>query len=986
MKRARPVGWLIAATLLSLAAFVILAHRPAARRTPALQSSSPALNTVRFEENCGQADPATRFIARGGGAPMLLSATSLTTGSAAPDGRVVKVEMRLVGANPLAEGTGLERLQTKTSYYIGSDSTKWRTGIPSFKKVRFDDVYSGIDLLYYGASQPGAKLEYDFVIEPGADPDQIELQLDGYEEISLDADGGLRLRSAAGELRQLPPLIYQPSQEGRQEIDGRFVLADAGRVRFELDPYDSTRTLLIDPGFEYSTFFGGENNDQVFGVAVDSQGNAYITGFTESAMLPATGGSHQTSLRGPRDAFVASINPGGSALGWSTYFGGRGRDQAWDITVDRDGNAYITGSTDSPDFATTDGSGPAGDLDSFAAVFGSSGSLRFSTRQGGSRDDEGLSIDVNVRDEGVFLSTAGRTASLNFPVTPDAFQAEYGGGTSDGFINLFQLDLDNLTIEGLNRSTSFDGGSGSEIIDTIKFGTLSVSAGLRGEDILWISSSTSSDDRFVSRLAPQPTRAGGTDGHVAAMRLDPTFGDTFGGGGEFGTYVGGSKDESESELDVRTIGEIFEIVVSQVTKSDTDYPVTDGAAMTTYPGGVQSMGLSLMTIDPAQEDWDVTRRKTTYFGGNGWDQGPGLAFDPNGGVAIGGFTFSGNLPTTANAIQRQRPGGRFGAYIAWFGAELDRQSSFFTTYLGGPNSNLTDIAIDPLGQLYAAGINPNGWPTTSGSFQPEFPGAPFSGTLAKVTVVFPLQRGLVNAASFRQPNGGGYSFQEILTDFGGNIGPTEPALLELDEEGKVKRELGRTTVSFNDDIVAMIFASINQTSMVAPGPTPTVGSLGPSQEERLARVQFSVDGDLSPVLLVPMVESNSGIFSVDSSGQGQGAILNHSDSSLNDPDNPAPSDGFITVYGTGGGVVDPSCPDGGFGPVVEPLPRLTLPQRALIGGVEAEVHYAGSAPTLICGVNQWNLRPTNNPVGDAVTVQVCSGDNCSQEGITAAFE
>ena len=629
-------------------------------------------------------------------------------------------------------------------------------------------------------------------------------------------------------------------------------------------------------------------------------------------------------------------------------------------------------------------------------VLDPSGAIPFSTRRGGSQDDDGFAIEVVLLDERPLVGIAGGTASLNFPVTPGAFQPTYGGGTSDGFIDVINFDASlDFFAQGPNRSTSFLGGDGFDVVDSLTIGKLSVSAGLKEEVPFWVSSTTSSDGLFISDQAPQAERGGGTDGYVGRYRFDPTV-----PGGwvleaqDVGTYAGGSRDESESRIAVTDDGLV---VTFQVTES-LDFPTTPGVFMEDYPGGPQSLALTVTMFDP---DTGAPTREATYFGGNRWDQGPGLAIDPNGGIAITGFTFSSNLPTTPNAIQEQRPGGAFSAFVAWFDPLLSSQ--YFTSYLGGRNSNLTDLTFDLSGQLYVVGINPAGWPTTPGSFQPGFPGSPFSASLAKISTVFPVKRGLVNGASFIQPDDGGYSSQEIMTGFGGNVGPAEPAALELDEEGKVKRELGGTTVSFNDDIVAMIFASINQTSFVAPripvgfrflrpeqnaalvAPALDLPFPRPEQNGAFATVKFEVDGDLSPVLLVPLVESNPGIFSLNATGQGQGAILNP-DFSVNGPDNPAPSGGFIIVYGTGGGIVDPICPDGTLAPGVEPLPRLTLPQRATIDGVEAQIFYAGSAPGLVCGVNQWNIAPTNNPSGPAVAIEICSGDHCTQEGITAAFE
>ena len=962
-----------------LAAAAIIPQRPASAGPRLGPIDSSALFMVRFEENRGQAAPEVRYIARGAGAPALLSATSLTMGSPDADGRMRWMRMRLLGADAEAEAVGMEPTEAKTSYYIGSDPAKWRTNIPSFRKVQFEKVYPGIDLLYYGAMQPDAKLEYDFVIEPGADPSRIELEFDGYEDISLGTGGDLLLRGPAGLFRQLRPVVYQLDSEGRSKVEGRFLLAADGRVRFALGDYDRTRTLVIDPGFEYSTFFGGNGDDQAFGIEVDSQGNAYITGFTASTDFETSDGAAQTSLRGPTDAFVASLNSTGSELRWSTYLGGRGRDQAWDIAIDSNGNAFITGFTDSPDYPTTDGSGPSGGRDSFTSVIGPSGALAFSSRQGGSVDDVGWQIDVATLDQGVFVVTVGETASGNFPATPDAFQGTYGGGASDGFIDVLRFEAGAGFGEPLNRATSFHGGGGFDIVDSIALGKLTVNIGFKEEVPFWVSSTTSSDGLFISDQAPQPERGGGTDGYVTELRLDPTFGDTFSRDPEFGGYIGGSGDERETVIELTEVEKAIVILSFSVTES-TDFPATPGAFMTEYPGGPQSLGLTITRIEPAT---GVTVRVASYFGGRDFDQGPGLVADPNGSPVISGFTFSTNFPTTPDAPGRQHPGGGFAGFVGRFLPDLSDID--FATYVGGASSNAPNVTVDQFGQIYVVGIGPASWPTTPGAFQEGFGGAPWDATVTKLGGPFLPRLGLVNGSSFLQGSRGGVSSQEITTQFGSKIGPSEPAELSLGPDGTVTRELDGTRVSFNDDIVAMIFASINQTSFVAPRIPVGFRFLHPEDNAAFATIRFEVDGVLSNVLRVPLIESNPGIFSLNATGQGQGAILNP-DFSVNGPDNPAPFGGFIIVFGTGGGVVDPICPDATLAPGVEPLPRLTLPQRATIGGVEAQILYAGAAPDLVCGVNQWNVVPMNHPSGPAIPIQICSGDNCTQEGITAAFE
>jgi len=188
------------------------------------------------------------------------------------------------------------------------------------------------------------------------------------------------------------------------------------------------------------------------------------------------------------------------------------------------------------------------------------------------------------------------------------------------------------------------------------------------------------------------------------------------------------------------------------------------------------------------------------------------------------------------------------------------------------------------------------------------------------------------------------------------------------------RGLGGARVLLDTKTNAMLFSSRSQTTFITRS---TIRVPGPIY------LNFELDGDPSSVFEIPIVPSNPGIFALDASGAGQGAILNP-DGTVNSFDNP--SDSFIVAFGTGGGKNTPQCPDGGLGPAEEPLPRLQPPATATIGGAPADVLYAGSAPGLVCGVNQWTLMPTNNPVGAEVPVKVCAGDNCTQEGITAAFK
>src|SRR5260370_29364863 len=237
---------------------------------------------------------------------------------------------------------------------ITTSSAKWRTNVPTYAKVKYEGIYSGIDLVYYGNQR---QLEYDFIVAPGADPRRIAFDVRGAKRIRRDEHGDLVLKMGEGEIRWHKPVAYQEKNGARQLVAARYAITDRNRVRFELARYDRSRSLYIDP-LIYSTYLGGSKGDFGTSIAVDSAGNAYVTGTTASTdfptmnpLQPANGGA----LYNTQDVFVAKINSAGSALVYATYLGGIEDDIGLGIAVDSTGSAHVTGYTFSFDFPTTPG-------------------------------------------------------------------------------------------------------------------------------------------------------------------------------------------------------------------------------------------------------------------------------------------------------------------------------------------------------------------------------------------------------------------------------------------------------------------------------------------------------------------------------------------------------------------------------------------------------------------------------------------------------
>jgi len=333
---------------------------------------------MSFEANHGQTDAQVKFLSRGSGYSLFLTPTEAVLSLRRDERRRMNgelktrhsstaahrsspssiVRMRLVGANAAPQATGFDELPGKSNYFIGNDPKQWRTDVPTYAGVQYRGVYPGVDLVYYGRQR---QLEYDLVIAPGADPHSITLGFAGAREIRIDAQGDLVLHTAGGEIRQHQPLVYQQVGGIKRAIAGRYVFKGKGQVGFWVAEYDRSQSLVIDPVLSYSTYLGGSSLELGNGIAVDSSGNAYVTGETASTDFPkmnaaqSTFGGGTCGNRPCNDAFVAKLNATGSALVYSTYLGGSNFDEGLSIAIDSVGNAYVTGTTNSPTFPTTPG-------------------------------------------------------------------------------------------------------------------------------------------------------------------------------------------------------------------------------------------------------------------------------------------------------------------------------------------------------------------------------------------------------------------------------------------------------------------------------------------------------------------------------------------------------------------------------------------------------------------------------------------------------
>jgi beta-propeller repeat-containing protein len=705
-------------SMLVLLTFLFGFAFPGAAAAEARASQTYGQLKLHFEANRGQTHDDVRFLARGPGYSLYLTAGEAVLALAGSNPVVLR--MAIVDADPKPLVSGLEELPGKANYFIGNDPSKWRTNVPTYAKVHYRSVYPGIDLVYYGNQR---QLEYDFVVAPGADPKRIVLGFEGADKLEIGPQGDLALHAGGGVLRQRKPFVYQEIDGQRQEIDGTYVLKGANRVGFQVAAYDVKRPLVIDPVLFYSTYLGGSGSDFGLGIAVDTSGNAYVTGLTTSANFP-TLGAFQPTIVGPSDAFVTKLNPTGSGLVYSTYLGGSADDQGIGVAVDTSGNAYVTGHTFSSNFPFTTGafqtSFGGGTLDAWIAKLSASGSvLLYSTYLGGSAEEFGGQA-IAVDSAGTMYVT-GATRSTNFPTTVGAFQTTRHGA-QDAFVT--KLNPGGSGAADLVYSTYL---GGNDAASTFPEGGFGIAVDVFGR--IYVAGRTGSTDFPTSIGAFQTALKGREDAFVT--KLNPA-----GGGAAdlvYSTYLGGSGIDHAScgggpgALALDPSGAAY---VTGLTDS-VDFPTTNGAFQPSYQGGTFDAWVA--KLDPL----GVSLMYSTYLGGSGEDRGCGIAVDPMNNAYVSGHTASTDFPTL-NAIQSAFAGVQdaFVTKINPTGTAL-----IYSTYLGGTGDDVGfGIALDalPNPNAYVSGFTAStDFPTTAGAFQTSNAGS-YDAFVAKITdVVLP---------------------------------------------------------------------------------------------------------------------------------------------------------------------------------------------------------------------------------------------------------
>ena len=525
------------------------------------------------------------------------------------------------------------QLPGAVSYLHGRDPRHWQTGLPTYARVAYRDVYPGTDLIYYGHA---GQLEYDFVLAPGADPYNLRLRLDSGASgtgaaLRLDRSGDLLIAVPGGTLRQRAPVVYQGAGAFRRLVAARYALLDAHTVGVRLGAYDHRAPLVVDPALSYSTYLGGNGDDYGYGIAVDRSGSAYVVGYTNSANFPLANAARGSFGGGADDAFVAKLNPAGNGLVYSTYLGGSDDDFGLAIAVDSAGSAYVTGSTSSGDFPTANAlQGSLNGLggNAFVAKLNPAGNgLVYSTYLGGGIFDVGQGIAVDTSGNAY---VTGVTDSSNFPTTGGAFQRTYQGTVGTAFVSKINAAGNGLaysTYLGGSDSTgngiAVDSAGAAYVTGAANSANFPTAAPLQGV-------SGGAGDTFVSKLAP--------DGSALT----------------YSTYLGGSGGDTGYGIAVDSSGDA--IVAGQTNSPN--FPTTNAAQNAL--GGADDAFVA--ALGPAGNGFVYS----TYLGGSGSDIARAVAVDAGGNTYVTGQTTSTNFPTVA-PFQGSFNGGAYDAFVAKLG-------------------------------------------------------------------------------------------------------------------------------------------------------------------------------------------------------------------------------------------------------------------------------------------------------------------------------
>ena len=980
---------------------------------------------LSFEPNQGQSASTVQFLSRGTGYALFLTPGKVVLNlerqqPASAGASVDTLRMSLIGANTKTNAVGRARQPGVVSYLIGNDPKKWRTGIPTYGKVNYAQVYPGVDLVFYGNQR---QLEYDFVVAPGADPGRIAWRIDG-ATASVDAQGNLALNAPHGPATFWKPVLYQMDGNKKTSVEGSFEVA-GNQIRFQVGSYDHSRALIIDPVLSYATYLGGTGTDNIVGtthpgslpvgtlqgLAVDSAGSVYVTGNTLSIDFPTKNpyqGAPPTKQQGVppgqwATAFVTKFSPDGSSLIYSTYLGGNGAELGYAIAVDSSNNAYVTGLTYSTNFPIT-----LGAYQTVCAPIPNNTGIGFASSNCNSFDYNVFVTKLNPAGTGIIYSTflggygnwaygtaiavdgAGRAYVAGnendicstsyvfqscFPTTGGAvIGGDKPGGRSGqyAFVAAFDPTGAHLLYSTLLGDLNYDGGGS----------TWATGITVDRNGYFYLIGDTQAGQLPTTAGVIQPTSAPLYPGGVslsASRGLIAKFNPVTSAGGAslaYSTYLGGQTGNLGDYISGIAVDSASNAYVVGYTNSK-DFPVTQGAYSTVCgPNGGTCAAAHVTKLNSSATsilwstyvgDAKVGGSDAVYF------TGP-VQLDGAGNVYIIGQTGGGPGFPMVNPVEPTPTGGSQQVLVA----ELDPTGShlLFSTTIGANGLNTTTpagLVVDTAGNIYLAG-NTAGPDliTTPGAFQTTSSDGACcqkgNGFVVKIASTAPLITGVTDSAGFQQ----GISPGSWITIWGANLATTSRNWRPDTEiiGGRLPILLDGVSVTIDGKPSAVNYISPGQLNVQAPDDTTT------------GAVQVVVTSPGGTATATTTMQTVSpGLFMYDATN----VAAQHVGYSIVAPaglypgSTPARPGEVIILYATGFGPTLPPTPSGQLvpaAPVVD-LSAITL----TIGGKPAQVQWAG-----IVGAGLWQLNiqvPQDAPNGNAAVVARIGGKNTQGSAVVA---
>lgn len=602
---------------------------------------------------------------------------------------------QLMGSNGIFP-KGEDKVETKINYFIGKDITKWKNGIDSYRKISFGEVYTNVD---FDLKAYGNNIEKVFTIKPQGDVESIRIGIKG-ASIAIGPTGELEINTKLGLVKFTAPVAYQDIAGQRNYVKAAYVVRNSS-YGFKVNTYDRNHALVIDPLLA-STFVGGSSDDggddnnldlDSSNMVLDSSGNVYIVGYTESNDYPTTSAAYQLNINDWGDIFVSKLSPDLSTMMASTFLGGNSFENGYFIRLDDAGNVFVTGQTESADFPTTAGGYDQtidGGSDGFVAKLSNDLSqLLASTYIGGTFGERAVALSVDSLND---IYIAGWTSSGDYPVTRGAFDQTYNGN-GDIFISKLSNDLSSLEASTFIGGSAEDPGYGyavNLVVDSsdnvyvageMESSDYPITGG--AYDTTYNSAPGNNDDVFISKLS----------GDLTVLMAS--------------TFIGGTDREGAYGLALDGSGNVY---ITGRSYSN-NYPTTGGAYDYT------SNGSGDIFVSKLPGDLSALTA-STYIGGSDYEQGTELYIDGSGNVYLTGLTYSADFVTTPGAYDQTFNGGEYDAIVAKLSGDLS--TLLLSTYLGGSgNDTGYALALNSSGDVYIAGYTDSGnYPITGGAYDP----------------------------------------------------------------------------------------------------------------------------------------------------------------------------------------------------------------------------------------------------------------------------